>query len=286
MFIQLVSVACFGLGISLIVFRFLAGIRFSRTSRLSYTHLWKVQSAWDRFWERWKEKEEASNQKTADKLKLAGHPFGLDVFRYNLIKLSLLLFVVLVFLVQLPVYRNVLEIPFFTYFLFMAISWFGPDLIITLLASRRKTRLMIEISKFSHRISLCLTDKSELRETLLRASRTLPTLKPYINELSTNWNTGQEAAIYRFGQQVGITEVYPLVNTLVATTKVDSAEVVQMLEKQMEEIDKTLEHEILRKIENAPLYIIFLIMIPFTVVFVLLIYPWVRYMTELLSTSL
>jgi hypothetical protein len=165
------------------------------------------------------------------------------------------------------------------------VIWMVPDVVLALLAKRRKTILLFEISRLSHRLTLCITEKSELREVILRAGRTLKVLKPYLNELSVQWNKNQYEAILQLGNKVGLTEMYPLINTLVAVSHVERGEVARMLEQQVSNIDKTLEHEIQKKIENAPLLIIFLIMIPFLVVFVLMIYPWIAYLSDQLSSS-
>jgi hypothetical protein len=165
------------------------------------------------------------------------------------------------------------------------IIWKAPDLALTLLAQRRKTLLLFEISRLSHRLTLCISEKSELREVILRAGRTIKILQPYLHELSVQWNKNQYEAILQLGSKVGLSEMYPLVNTLVAVSNVERGEVTRMLEQQVSNIDKTLEHEIQKKIENAPLLIIFLIMIPFLVVFVLMIYPWIAYLSDQLSTS-
>ncbi len=69
-------------------------------------------------------------------------------------------------------------------------------------------------------------------------------MKPYLHELSVQWNKNQYEAIVQLGNRVGLTEVYPLVNTLVAVSHVERGEVARMLEQQVSNIDKALEHEI------------------------------------------
>ncbi|MCD1257224.1 hypothetical protein B5M42_000045 [Paenibacillus athensensis] len=288
---QVIAILLFVAGLCMVVFRFIAGLNFSRTSGLYYRSF--VQ---DRRWltdvlAKWKASEEQSKggQKLRQRLHLAGYPLGLTVFAYNLVKMGLFLLVTSFFIVDF-IYRfrvshNLLDFRFFSYAFAVTSVLLMPDLLLALRARSRKTQLLFEISKLSHRLTMCMSNKSDLRETILRASRTLVLLKPYINELSTNWNTGQEAAILEFGRQVGITEVYPLVNTLLAISTVEVTEIADMLEQQVDSIDKSLDFEIQKKIENAPLGIIFLIIIPFFIVLVLMIYPWMTYLSEQLTGS-
>jgi|GEM_PF-6567489 len=288
---QMISIILFAVGISIVVFRLLGSLNFSRTSGLYYRNF-----VHERRWladalAKWKASEEQSKggQKLRQRLHLAGNPLGLSVFAYNFIKLILFMLVTILFIVDF-VYRfrlshNLLDFRFFSYGFAVVGILFVPDLLLSLRAKNRKTQLLFEISKLSHRLTMCMSSKTDLRETILRASRTLVLLKPYINELSTNWNTGQEAAILEFGRQVGITEVYPLVNTLLAISTVEVTEIADMLGQQVDSIDKSLDFEIQKKIENAPLGIIFLIIIPFFIVLVLMIYPWMTYLSEQLTGS-
>ena len=287
--------ALFSMGILMIAWKLVGGMLSTRRTRLAALRNLRIKPKWMAFLHRMRESEERtpSGIKLKAKLKLAGSPWGITVIHYQLFKLSFFLFVTgcLIILilgklsVNLGALQSVLAPYLIRYMIVVAVGWFLPDLWISIIANRRKTLLLFEISKLSHRLVLCITDKMELREVILRAGRTLTVLKPYLNEMSLNWHKNQHEAILTLGHQVGITEIYPLVNTLTAVSNVESSEVAKMLEQQIDNIDKTLEHEIQKKIENAPLYIVFLIMVPFFVVFVLMIYPWIVYLTDQLSTS-
>jgi hypothetical protein len=278
-------------GIALIIFTFIASIKLIRVGRLGRFQRYRLKSRWQQWLERWRESEEAtsSGRKLKERLKLAGDPWGLSVFRYQFIKLGLILVWTFywgcLWFMRMSLSGGLAGVPVIPCTLGIIVIWFVPDLALTFLAKRRKTILLFEISRLSHRLTLCITEKSELREVILRAGRTLKVLKPYLHELSVQWNTNQYEAILQLGNKVGLTEIYPLVNTLVAVSHVERGEVARMLEQQVNNIDKTLEHEIQKKIENAPMLIIFLIMIPFLVVFVLMIYPWIAYLSDQLSTS-
>jgi hypothetical protein len=278
-------------GIAIVVFTFIASLNLTRVGRLAQLRRFRLKSKWRQWLERWRKSEEATRggHKLKDRLKLAGDPMGLTVFRYQSIKLSLIFIWAFywgcICLMRIGLSGNLVGAPIIPLTLGILIIWIAPDLALTLLAQRRKTLLLFEISRLSHRLTLCITEKSELREVILRAGRTLKILQPYLHELSVQWNKNQYEAILQLGSKVGLSEMYPLVNTLVAVSNVERGEVTRMLEQQVSNIDKTLEHEIQKKIENAPLLIIFLIMIPFLVVFVLMIYPWIAYLSDQLSTS-
>lgn len=283
----------FGLaiGIALVLLTFIASLKLTRGSRLGRFQRYKLKSKWQMWLERWRASEAAtqSGRKLKERLKLAGDPLGLSVFRYQFIKLGLLLGWTLywgcICFMQMSVSGAVAGAMILPFTLGIIVIWFVPDLALMLLAKRRKTILLFEISRLSHRLTLCINEKSELREVVLRAGRTLKVLRPYLHELSVQWNTNQYEAILQLGSKVGLTEIYPLINTLVAVSHVERGEVARMLEQQVDNIDKTLDYEIQKKIENAPLLIIFLIMIPFLVVFILMIYPWIAYLSDQLSTS-
>jgi hypothetical protein len=283
--------ALFVIGMSIIVLCFIRGLNLTRMGRLAHLRRYRMKPKWQRWLDNWRESEELtkSGRQLKEKLKLAGHPWGLTVFRFQGIKFSLCIMITICYVmlisIRFLVNRSLIDFPLFQYLILVLLVWFIPDLILSILARRRKTIILFEISRFSHRLTLCITERSELREVIMRAGRTLRVLKPYIQELSVQWNKNQYEAILHFGRQVGLSEIYPLVNTLVAVSHVESGEVAKMLEQQVSNIDKTLEHEIQKKIENAPLLIIFLIMIPFLVVFILMIYPWVAYLSNQLSTS-
>jgi hypothetical protein len=278
-------------GLGLIIFTFIASLNLTRVGRLGRFQRYRLKSKWQNWLERWRKTEEATKggRKIKGRLKLAGDPWGLTVFRYQAIKLCLILIWAFywgcVWFFRISLSGGFTDAPIIPFILGFMVIWIVPDIVLALIAKRRKTILLFEISRLSHRLTLCITEKSELREVILRAGRTLKVLQPYLHELSLQWNKNQYEAILQLGNKVGLTEMYPLVNTLVAVSHVERGEVARMLEQQVSNIDKTLEHEIQKKIENAPLLIIFLIMIPFLVVFVLMIYPWIAYLSDQLSSS-
>lgn len=289
--LKVIIPAALAAGLGLIIITFTFGLKQKRKGRLGKFQRYRVKSKAQLWLERWRKSEEDTNggRKLKEKLKLAGDPWGLTVFHYQAIKLCLLIIWILYWgfkgFLRMSLSGSLTGAPIIPLTLGIIVIWLAPDIVLSVLAKRRKTILLFEISRLSHRLTLCITEKSELREVILRAGRTLKVLKPYLHELSVQWNKNQYEAILQLGIKVGLTEMYPLVNTLVAVSHVERGEVARMLEQQVSNIDKTLEHEIQKKIENAPLLIIFLIMIPFLVVFVLMIYPWIAYLSDQLSTS-
>lgn len=163
--------------------------------------------------------------------------------------------------------------------------WNAPMWMMAVFAAQRRGRCLFEISKFSHRLAICVTDKGDIREMILRAGRPLRILKPHIQKLAAQWGKDQREAIMDFKDGVGISEVYPLVNAFMAISTAKSSDVSRILLEHSKSIDSTLEAEMNKRIENAPLWISFYIMIPFFVCLFLFVYPWVLTVLEQLTVS-
>ncbi|SDI97403.1 hypothetical protein [Paenibacillus naphthalenovorans] len=167
----------------------------------------------------------------------------------------------------------------------IAVGWWMPMLFVLASASRRRGEYLMEIAKLAERLSVCVSDKADIRDMLIRAGRPLKLLSPHLQELTVMWGRDRRAAIWRFKESVGISEVFPLVNALEAISQADAREVAQVLKEQTAGIETTLAAEINRKIENAPVWISFYIMIPFGMIVLLFLYPWVITISEQLMTS-
>jgi len=149
-----------------------------------------------------------------------------------------------------------------------------PPAAIALLSARRRVLMLSEISKFAHRLSICMTEQTDMRELILRAGRPLRLLKAPLQQLAAQWGNDQREAIVAFKDAVGISEVYPLVNAFAAVSRAKPSDVRRLLVEHSKAIDATLEAEMTKRIENAPVWISFYIMIPFLVCLVLFVYPW------------
>ena len=227
-------------------------------------------------------------QSIEDKIKLAGYPYGLRANVFQGVRFALAL-ALSCFCIGNWLW-NVMgttahEFPLFRICLSILFGWYGPYVWLRYLAKRRRVILLYEVARLSHRLVVCMSDKTDLRDILLRAGRTCKELQPYLAELSLAWNKNQYQAILTFGERIGISEAYPLVNTLLAVSQVKVSQASTMLEGQVLSIEKSIEHDVARAIETVPFYIVFLIMVPFMAVFVLMIYPWISYMSELLFKS-
>ncbi|MEK8132232.1 hypothetical protein WMW72_30470 [Paenibacillus filicis] len=164
-------------------------------------------------------------------------------------------------------------------------GWSLPSLWLTAAARGRRAKLLMEIAKLSHRLSVCVNDRADMRELLVRAGRPLVLLKPPLQELAVMWGKDRRLAIRRFRESVGITEAFPLVNALEAVSRADPHEIAKVLKEQTAGIEATLGAERDRQLENAPVWISFYIMIPFAVIVVLFLYPWLITISEQLMTS-
>jgi hypothetical protein len=166
-----------------------------------------------------------------------------------------------------------------------ALLWVLPAGIMNAIAMQRRAIYLAEISKFSHRLAICMTDKADIRELILRAGRPLRLLQPHIHKLAGQWGNDQRAAIIAFKDGVGISEAYPLVNAFTAISRAKASDIGRLLVEHSRSIDATLESELNRRIENAPVWISFYIMIPFFVCLLLFIYPWVLTVLEQMKVS-
>lgn len=160
-----------------------------------------------------------------------------------------------------------------------------PMWILIINANQKRSEYLQEIALFAERLSLCVNDKVELREIILRASRPLKLLKPHVLNMAERWQVNQKQAIWELKESVGITEIYPLINALDNISKASSKEIIQVLKDQTNSIEVTLQADIHRKIENAPIMISFLIMVPFFMGLIVFIYPWLVQASRLISTS-
>ncbi|MCZ8523489.1 MULTISPECIES: hypothetical protein [Paenibacillus] len=167
----------------------------------------------------------------------------------------------------------------------LSAGWWIPMLLVLAAAGHKRTQLLLEIAKLSHRLSVCVSDKADLRDLLVRAGRPLKLLQPHLQELTVLWAKDRHEAIARFRDAVGISEVYPLVNALEAISLAEAKEVAQVLKEQTAGIEAALSSEVTRKLENAPVWISFYIMIPFAVIVLLFLYPWVITISAQLMTS-
>jgi hypothetical protein len=165
------------------------------------------------------------------------------------------------------------------------VCWYVPEWVMIISAAGRRAQCLAEISKFAHRLSICVTNNADIREMILRAGRPLKLLRPHIQQLAAQWGKDQREAIMAFKDGVGISEVYPLVNAFMAISAAKSSDISRLLVEHSKSIDSTLEAEINKRNENAPIWISFYIMIPFIVCLVLFVYPWVLTVLEQLTVG-
>lgn len=165
------------------------------------------------------------------------------------------------------------------------IGYYVPVGVMLWMGARRKARMLAEISKFAHRLSICMTEQSDVREWIVRAGRPFRLLKPAIQQLAAEWGRDQREAIVSFRDAVGISEAYPLVNAFTSIVRAKPGDVSRLLVEHSRSIDASLEAELAKRIENAPVWISFYIMIPFLVCLVLFVYPWMLTVLEQLRVS-
>jgi hypothetical protein len=271
----------FTLGVVIVVMPIALDIKFRKRLRLPSARNKRRQNLRDMYEAAIKkENDKKSNYKIARRLKTAGYPYGIQIFHYRLIQLSLPLLTafVLIFLNSL---KNVLNgyyvpMPFFPFVLLVILSFFSPTLFILYIARQRREVLAEEIVKFSHRLVVCITDKIPLYYAIRRAGRTCKVLKPYVDDMLIDWMDNPRAAINNFGDKVGINEVLPVTNTLLASWNAPANKIIELFHQQIRNIDTMRDFQIKKKIEGSPLRVTFIIMIPFLCAGALVMLPWYR----------
>jgi hypothetical protein len=295
--IKIALVLGFTIGAGIFWITLFSGIRFSRTSRFVLMV--------ERMKARSNEKNGDSQVITRDiiltpkqrvyydRSKLAGLTASWSYRNFQTLRITLaIILVALGFMSQVPDLSILVRLTFGSWFILILIlaiiglvGYFLPLILLIASASHKRTKILMEISKLSHRLAICVSEKADIREMILRASRPLKIMRPHIQDMAAMWGKDQKEAIWNFKEAVGISEVFPLVNALIAISQAKKDEVVQLLKDQTKSIDATLESEINRRIENAPMWISFYIMIPFGFILVLFLYPWLVTVQEQLMTS-
>jgi hypothetical protein len=291
-----ILIVCFAAGALLFWMPIVSQVRFTRNSRLA------------RLLETLKQKEEAQTfyQRLTDdenmplkirnyyeRARLAGFPHTLTFQLFQLIRWSMSgLFMLFALTTQVRSMDLLLNLNLGSYlFLVLVMIMVGilgywlPFVLVMVQAGNKKTQILMEIAKLSQRLSLLVNEKSDIRDTFLMASRPLKLLKPHIQEMAAGWGNNQRAAIERFKDAVGISEVYPLVNALISLSETEAREIATVLKSETENIDATLESDVNRRIENAPVFISFYIMVPFGIDVVLFLYPWLTSISTQIMTS-
>ncbi len=236
-----------------------------------------------------KENEKQSNFKLRRKLKLAGYPFGLDVFKYRVLQMILptvaALVVVLLYAMQNAIQGYVQPFPI-SFFLFLVLITFAtPFILVTVLAYQRKEALTEDIVKFSHRLVVSISDNIPLYYAVKRAGRTCTVLKPYVDDLLVDWLDDPRKAIKEFEERVGVYEVVPLTNTLLSSWSASQEKIVELFQAQIRNIDTMRDFRIKKRIEVSPLRVTLVIIIPFLVAGGLILLPWYMQAMDLMKQS-
>lgn len=231
-----------------------------------------------------------SNFKLQRRLKTAGHPFGMQSFHFRLTQLMapVLIAVLCMSLYSLKNAISNYPVPFpIVPFTVLVVSGYvGPSVLLMYYANKRREVLAEEIVKFSHRLVVCITEQIPLYYAIRRAGRTCKVLKPYIDDMLIDWMDNPRAAINHFGDQVGINEVLPVTNTLLASWNASQDKIIDLFHQQIRNIDTMRDFQIKKKIEAGPLRVTFIILIPFLAAGVLVMLPWYSNFMETLRQSI
>lgn len=280
----------FTLGMAMVVLPIFLSLKFRKRLRLPSARNKRRKNFQDLYEAAvQKEKVKKSNYKVARRLKTAGYPYGMQVFHYRLTQLLLPLGIALLlfFLFVLRSAINGYQAPFpiIPFILLVLLGYGTPPLVLWAFAYKRREILAEEIVTFSHRLVVCITDKIPLYYAIRRAGRTCKVLKPYVDDLLIDWMDNPRAAINHFGDQVGINEVLPVTNTLLASWNASQDKIIDLFHQQIRNIDTMRDFHIKKKIEASPLRVTFIILIPFLVAGALVVLPWYNSFLELMKQT-
>ncbi|MGU3473160.1 hypothetical protein ACLBWT_18680 [Paenibacillus sp. D51F] len=272
----------FALGVALVVIPVLASIKIKKRLRLPAARFRRKQNFHDLYQSLiQKENTKKGNYKIARQLKTAGHPYGMQVFHFRLLQMLLPIGIAIV-LIGMYCLKSAMNdgyttsFPLIGFILFVILFYAAPSLLLMFFAHKRREILAYEIVQFSHRLVVCITDKIPLYYAIRRAGRTSKVLKPYVDEMLIDWMDNPREAINRFGDHVGINEVLPVTNTLLASWNAPQDKIIELFHQQIRNIDTMRDFHVKKKIEASPLRVTFVIMIPFIVACILTMLPWYR----------
>ncbi|MFD2613782.1 hypothetical protein [Paenibacillus gansuensis] len=220
-----------------------------------------------------------ANLAVKQRLKMAGDPLDLTVFRYRVLQyvfpVLLLFLYVSIRSMQALVQRTPVETPHWSGILLAGLlGAVLPPVMLLLLAVRRRDLMTGEIVKFSHRLVVSINEHIQLYYAIKRAGRTCHILKPYIDELLMDWLSHPQQGIRKFAERVGVPEVLPITNTLLATWNAPSDKILELFHHQIRNIDTMRDFQVKKSIEVSPLHVTFLIVIPFMFTVGLMLLPW------------
>ncbi|MFX3639818.1 MAG: hypothetical protein ACE3L7_14380 [Candidatus Pristimantibacillus sp.] len=282
--------ATFTLGLIIIVLPIALSIKFKKRLRIPAARI-KRKQYFEHLYEAAVKRDniKKSNFKLLRQLKTAGFPYKMQAFHFRLIQLitplmvAILIFILYFIRNQLNGYTD--TFPIFAFILIILIAYISPYLTLRYFAYKRREVLTGEIVKFSHRLVVCITDKIPLYYAIRRAGRTCKVLRPYVDELLIDWMDNPRSAINNFGEQVGINEVLPLTNTLLASWNAPQDKIIDLFHQQIRNIDTMRDYQIKKKIEASPLRVTFVILIPFLVAGALVVLPWYKSFIEMLNLN-
>lgn len=225
-----------------------------------------------------RENRKPSNDRLRSQLKLAGNPVGLTVFRYRVLQmvapLGVTLLTLVMNLLSKFLWRSPDDFPMMVLLMLVGTSYLIPMLGLHLLAKRRKDMLMAEIIKFSHRLVVSINEQIQLYYAIKRAGRTCIVIKPYVDHLLLNWLQDPQQAIRSFAEDVGIHEILPITNTLLATWNAPQDKIIDLFHHQIRNIDTMRDFQVKKSIEVSPLRVTFTVVIPFMFTIGLILLPW------------
>ncbi|MFD2614721.1 hypothetical protein [Paenibacillus gansuensis] len=280
----------FTIGVALIVFPVLFSFKFQRRIRTSAVRERRKRKNSDSLKSLiLKENNKLSNIKINRLLKVSGHPWGWTAFHVRLAQLLFPLgaaFMIYALYEIKVAMQGSMQFPIIVFVICTVSGYALPLVLLRLIANKRKEMLAAEIVIFSHRLVVCITDKTPLYYAIKRAGRVCKILKPHIDELLIDWMENPRQAIHTFADKIGINEILPVTNTLLASWNAPEDRLIELFQQQIRNIDTMRDFHIKKKIEVSPLRVTFIIMVPFIVAVALVLMPWYKGFIDILSQNI
>lgn len=174
--------------------------------------------------------------------------------------------------------------PIGLWIILMLISFSVPIVILRYLSVKRERIVMEELGLFCEVVFMSLKAKLTLKEAVQEAAKTTRYLKPYLDRCLNQWHTDKITALSDLKKAVTITGFQLVIDMLIHAAQVGHEKIPEFLEenKKLEDEIRNLEISGISKLR--PLLVTFQMAIPFGIVLLVLFYPLIVQVENMLNT--
>lgn len=300
----------FGLGLGLIFFGLVNSRKKNRFQRdftqvkrnyildllKPLTYLKPVQYLWDG-------KNSLSLLDIEELVHRAGHPWGIKVQQVLLVRCLLPLVAVggvtlyygvqgIINSVKTVTFQNGVAVkdisaggmPLFLGFIAAVVACYVPVLILRCLVKNREKQIVKEQGLFSEVVFMSLKANLSLKEAVEEAAKTTVYLRPYLQVCLNEWLTDKIRALNNLKKNVGVPSFQLIIDLLIEAASVGDDKISDFLEenKRLEDEIKSLEVSAQSKL--YPLILTFQMILPFAVILIVLFYPLVVQVEDIIRS--